>query len=391
MLMNVNLPATSARFQRPPGRTLGRWIVEVTVTSIGAALVVCAIAANQQWLDKHFLPSFLMPREWYVRLETLARVSMMAAGLLLLFVVRPRVARFATRTPARALQIAIAAVLALAASEPVLRHMRLQPNEWLFPDEEPRRRPDPRLGWTLVPARTGNATIGGRVVEYAIDRSGYRVQRVTEPVDPERPTILFTGESVMFGEGLTWEESLPAQVGAMMGVQSANLAVHGFASDQAYLRLQAELPRFRQPVAVVSLFMTALLGRNIDSERPHLGPGLVWLPAVRRWRLESLARRFVFYHSEDVIERGVTVTREVLRAGVELARARGASPLIIVPHYGHEDDVEQMLRRRILDGTDLPYLLIAIDPEWHLPWDRHPNARAAHAIAAAVAARLQQP
>lgn len=391
MLMNVNLPATSARFPRPLGQTLGRWIGEVTIASIGAALVACAIAANQQWLDKHFLPSFLMPREWYVRLETLARVLMMAAGLLLLFVVRPRVARFATRMPSRALHIVIAAVLALAVSEPVLRHMRLQPNEWLFPDEEPRRRSDPRLGWTLVPARTGHAVIGGRVVEYALDASGYRVQRVTEPVDPERPTVLFTGESVMFGEGLTWEESVPAQVGAMMGVQSANLAVHGFASDQAYLRLQAELPRFRQPVAVVSLFMTALLGRNIDSERPHLGPGLVWLPAVRRWRLESLARRFVFYHSEDVIDRGVTVTREVLRAGVELARARGASPLIIVPHYGHEDDVEQMLRRRILDGTGLPYLLIEIDPACHLPWDRHPNARAAHAIAAAVAARLQHP
>ena len=32
---------------------------------------------------------------------------------------------------------------------------------------------------------------------------------VDEPVDPERPTILFTGESVMFGEGLTWDESVP--------------------------------------------------------------------------------------------------------------------------------------------------------------------------------------
>ena len=31
----------------------------------------------------------------------------------------------------------------------------------------------------------------------------------------------------MFGEGLTWEETVPAQVGAMMGIQSANLAVHG--------------------------------------------------------------------------------------------------------------------------------------------------------------------
>ena len=50
----------------------------------------------------------------------------------------------------------------------------------------------------------------------------------------------------------------------MTGIQSANLAVHGFGSDQAYLRLAIELPRFRQPVAVVSLFMTALFGRNLD-------------------------------------------------------------------------------------------------------------------------------
>ena len=57
--------------------------------------------------------------------------------------------------------------------------------------------------------------------------------------------MLFTGESVMFGKGLTWEESIPAQVGAMLGKQSANLAVDGYGNDQAYLRVQAELPRFR--------------------------------------------------------------------------------------------------------------------------------------------------
>jgi len=55
----------------------------------------------------------------------------------------------------------------------------------------------------------------------------------------------------------------------MLGVQSANLAVHGFSTDQAYLRLQAELPRFRQPIAVVTVFMTALFGRNTDDERPR--------------------------------------------------------------------------------------------------------------------------
>ena len=56
------------------------------------------------------------------------------------------------------------------------------------------------------------------------------------------------------------------------GTPAAVLAVHGFGNDQAYLRLEAELPRFQRPVAVVSLFTTTLFGRNLDHRRPHLGP-----------------------------------------------------------------------------------------------------------------------
>jgi hypothetical protein len=207
-------------------------------------------------------------------------------------------------------------------------------------------------------------------------------------VDSDLPTIVFIGESVMFGEGLTWDESVPAQVGAMMRTQSANLAVHGFSSDQAYLRLETELPRFRRPVAVVSIFMTALFGRNLDDDRPHLGPGLVWLPAEQQGRLASLAALLVPYRTAETVERGVAVTREVLGATVHLARARGADPLIVVPHFGVEEQAERALRRRILDETALPYVWVEIDTAWRLPWDRHPNARAAHTIAAAIAARL---
>lgn len=379
------------RVSRPANlnRAVPRATAEIAVASIGVAMVAVAVAATQSWLDQHFLPSFLLPRQLFVRLETLARLGMGVVGVLLVVAVRPRVGRFVDRAGARAAHIAIAAVLAFAASEPVLRLMQLRPVEWLSPDEEPRRRADARLGWTLLPSRTGRATIGGRDIEYALDGAGYRVRRVEEPVDPERPTILFTGESVMFGEGLAWDESVPAQVGAMLGVQSANLAVHGFASDQAYLRLRAEWPRFRHPVAVVPLFMPSLLGRNLDSERPHLGPGLVWLPAVQRWRLESLARRFVFYHSVPVIERGIAVTREVLRATADLARTHAAATLVVVPQFGPEDRAEERLRRRVLDNLGVPYVLVEIDSSWRLPWNRHPDARAAHAIAAAVADRLR--
>ena len=43
--------------------------------------------------------------------------------------------------------------------------------------------------------------------------------------------------------------------------------------DQIYLRLVRELPQFRRPTAVVAIFMTELFGRNLDEDRPHLGPG----------------------------------------------------------------------------------------------------------------------
>jgi len=56
---------------------------------------------------------------------------------------------------------------------------------------------------------------------------------------------------------------VPAQVGAMMGTQSANLAVHGFGHRPGVIcGSRWSWPVFARPVAVVSLFMTALFGRN---------------------------------------------------------------------------------------------------------------------------------
>lgn len=314
---------------------------------------------------------------------------MAIVGAWLAFIARRRAGQFAARAPGGVLHVAIAVALALSASELALSHMHLRPAEWLSADDEPRRQPDTRLGWTWVPERTGHKTIGGRVVDYAIDRKGYRVGREDEPVDPEKPTILFTGESVMFGEGLTYAESIPAQVSAMMEIQTANLAVHGYGNDQAYLRLQMELPRFRRPLAVVSLFMTELFGRNLDQDRPHLGPGLVWLPAQQRSRLALLTKLVVPYRTDSTVERGVTVTQEVLHATSELAQAHGATPLVVVLQFGQEAAPEHVLRRRILDKANIPYVFVDVDSSWRLPWDRHPNARAARAIATAIVNELR--
>ncbi len=365
-----------------------RVVAETAIACIAAALLTCALVANRQFLDRHFVPSFFLSRHAYVELQASARFVMGALAAWLGLIARPRVGRFVARTPARALQVVVAVLLAFGVSDLLLRHVHLRPAEWLSPDDEPRRQADPKLGWTWVPARIGHKKIGGRIIDYAIDAAGYRVRRVDEPVDPERPTILFTGESVMFGEGLTWEESIPAQVSAITGFQSANLAVHGYGNDQAYMRLQMDLPHFRRPVAVVSLFMTDLFGRNLDQDRPHLGPGLVWLGPEQRSRIASLAKLLVPYRSDKTVDRGVMVTRDVFRATSELACAHGATPLLVVLQFGKEQAPEQALRRRVLDDAGITYELIEIDSAWRLPWDRHPNAHAAHAIATAIAARL---
>jgi hypothetical protein len=373
----------------PPKSSWVRVTTEAVVASVGTLLLGCALIANQKFLDKHFVPSFFLPRNWYVVIQTVARLAMAIVGAWLAFVARPQAGRFAARAPVRVLQIFAAVFLALLTSELALSHVLMRPGEWLSVNDEPRRQSDPWLGWIWTPAREGHKSIGGRVIDYAIDPAGYRVSRLDEPVDPQRPTILFTGESVIFGEGLTYSESIPAQVGTMMGVQSANLAVHGYGNDQAYLRLRSELPHFRHPVAVVSLFMTALFGRNLDQDRPHLGWDLVWLPPQKHSRLASLTKLVVPYRTEATVERGVRVTQEVLRATSELARARGAIPLLVVLQFGDESKPEQMLRRRILDSASIPYVFVDIDSSWRLAWDRHPNARAAHAIAATIANQLR--
>ena len=372
------------------GRSGTHAAAEASTAFIGSLFLLCGVFATQRWLDRHLWPSWFLPRSWLVLIESSVRVVLAAGGVWLLLWLRPRAGRFAASAPGALVPSAIAIVLALGAGELVLRQVQARPVGWLVPEEEPRRRRDPRLGWTFEPARTGQHAAGARVIDYSFDAAGYRVRRPDEPVDPTQPTILFIGESVMFGEDLMWEDSVPAQVGAMMGIQSANLAVHGFSSDQAYLRLERELPRFRQPVAVVSLFMTAIFGRNLDDNRPHLGPGLVWLPAVQESRLASLATLLVPFRREQTVERGIAMTRDVLRGTLDLARARGARPLIVVPQFGVEDPAERALRLRILDEAGLPYVWIEISEGWRLSRSLHPNADAARAIATAIASHLRQ-
>jgi hypothetical protein len=64
-------------------------------------------------------------------------------------------------------------------------------------------------------------------------------------------------------------------------------------------------------------------------------------------------------------------------------------PVIVVPQFTPEEPDERELRNRVLDGANLPVVRVELDGGWRIPGDGHPDARAAHAIATAIATRLQ--
>jgi hypothetical protein len=114
------------------------------------------------------------------------------------------------------------------------------------------------------------------------------------------------------------------------------------------------------------------------------------MPAQQHSRLLTLAGLLVPFRRERTMETGIAVTRDVMRGLADITRAHGALPLVIVPTIGPEAEPERALRTRIFDGTQVPSLLIQIDPAWHIPWDHHPDARAAHVIAERIVERLRR-
>jgi hypothetical protein len=356
----------------------------IAVACIGCVFIAAASAADHAWFDRHVLPSFWTPHEEIVREGMRIRAAVAVAGILILLGSR-KAGRFLAREPLYAFTIPLAIVLALGATELVLRRGLLESSA----PTEPRTHIDARFGWLIDPGRTGTVTLLGHRTAYVFDRNGYRVAGPAMQTDFDAPTIVFTGESMMVGHHLAWSDTIPARTAELLGVRSANIAVSGFASDQAYLRLLAELPRFRRPVAVVSLFAPAIFDRNLDDDRPHLVPGLIWRPPVKHWRITSIAARALGYRSEESIEQGVVTTREVLEATVRLARSRGAVPLIVVPQFEPEEPRERELRRRVLEEAHLPYVYVPLDPDDRIENDGHPDADGARDIAEAVADALR--
>jgi hypothetical protein len=373
-----------------------RWrrrLAEAGCVLAAAALASWALAADEAWIDRHFLPQFRLSRVWLVAGIEAARAAAAGLALVLALPIRRRLGRLAEQRSFRELALAAAptavgVVLAFGATELTLRvtgnfsharELRLQ---------EPLRRRDREIGWVVIPGRVGFDEIGGRRIAYAFDGQGLRVEAPGQTVDLRRPVVVFAGESVMMGKGLHGAETIPAQVQAMTGLTSANLAFSSYATDQAFMRLRRGLPAIERPVAVVTLVLPEGIYRMVESDRPHLDSRLRWRPAAGQWRLVQTLRQQFPYRSEADIDEAVAATRAVLRATADLARARGARSLVLVPIMQPESPQARALRSRVLDEAGIAYIAVPIAPDWRIPGNQHPDARAARAMAEAVAMAL---
>jgi len=384
-------PVSQAGLTAATGWDRGAKAAEAAAFLAGIGLILFAAIADRAWLDRHLLPHLFLQRSEQILWWLVERSLAFLIGIALILPVRRYIGRAFRSGRGRDLSVNVllmilAVLMALLASEFILRTGNWARIERWAQSEEPLRHADPVLGWTNIPARIGGEVYQGHDIRYVLDAGGRRVSDFAHPVDSRRPSILFAGESIMFGFRLNWSDTAAGRIENASGLQSVNIAVNGYGADQELMRLRQELPRFTQPVAVVALFAPTLLERSLDSHRPHLDATLHWHAARPAWRLERVFKNLLLYHSTAAIDAGVVMTRSNLVAIVAEARARGAVPLILVPEFAPEQPVERKLRERVLAG--LPYVRVELDPHWSIPGDGHPDARANRAMADAVLAVL---
>jgi hypothetical protein len=264
-------------------------------------------------------------------------------------------------------------------------------------------RPDERLGNVLLPSRTTVLAVPGAAkVSYAIDAWGNRAQNDTGAPDPAKPTLVVAGESIAAGHGLPFEQTFASLLASKLQLQLVDAGVGGYGTDQALWRLEETLPKLAQPRVVVMVFLPIQLWRNVQDYRPRLilqDGALARQPPERgflAWfRLRDVLVNELPMLTEKRLRGSLAVTAAVLRETAAQARARGATPLFLIPLVGprraFDEHPEAQVLRPLFVEQELPFLLIDLDESELIPFDGHPNAAASQRIADALAARLTSP
>ena len=372
----------------------------------GIALAVWGALVSRRWFEHHVFQFYFVDSPRDLTQERAYRITAIVAGALLVAlgvalgrsVAKNKGGAFAGAV----VRYGVALLLAFGVSEVFVRHVGNACGNAREVREAPLEarigRLDPHYGWVYLPSRTTELESGKRKISFSVNAKGFRSASSDFVSDPHAPTILFAGESIAVGHGLEYAETFAAIVGDALHEQSINLAMHGYGSDQAFVRLHDALSEYEHVTDVVTVFVPAQLQRNtftfrsffvlgsdgalvLEPSRPQSGPSQLCV-------LRLLCTLFP-YHDDHVLP----LTAAILRATVDAAHAHGATPLFVVPSFGAErsvdDHLEGWLIHALFDAPPIPYVLVDLDPAWHIEGDAHPDARAAKKIADVVTARIQ--
>jgi hypothetical protein len=360
----------------------------------GIALVAAAATADSRWFEDHWLSSYCTRSPVTPVLEGSARLLAAGSGVGLLTFARSALTEGVSRIGVgellrKSAPVALALALALLFSDGVLR---LTHRDRMLTDDArlPARSIGPAGNFALLASQTREVTVGNRVIRYAIDAAGNRAASSDHVIDPDAPTILFTGESIGMGWGVAYENTYWALVANALGIQAVNVSVTGFANDQAYLRAKDALAKLSRPIAVVTVALADQLERDVHPTRERLvlsSEGRLELaPASTSWWQTSPLRKLLGYHSSEA----VPLARAIFRATADLARSREARPLFIWTNYGRPcsttDRGTSLLEERIFSGLDAIHVRVDIAPDQTIEKgkDAHPNEIGHQALAKAV-------
>jgi hypothetical protein len=384
---------------RPP-RRYAPLLVDAVGFVIAVLLLTWVWRADRHWFEVHTSQLFCFEKPVQIALVPYKRALGAILALVILLVLRP-LAKRATRgrsdrdVALATGRICLAVALALVTCEIVLRIVRhpVPPKPYYGPMLED----DATCLFRPVRSHVTEYKIGEKEVRIAIDQNGYRVRGLDDLVDFSKPTVVFTGESIAEGFGLTYDETCATIVGSTLGVQVANVSVMGYGSDGAYLRLSEELPRFSKPIATVTLIPHVMIERNTFADRPHVvlsETGKRWVEPAREPKgylgspLLDLLHRL--YQSDEALQRA----RAFIRASARESRERGAFPLFVLTNWEKpclpDETGAPSIQRTLFGGLDVDFIRVDLGADTFDPTIDHPNAVAHEKLAAAIVRALQE-
>ena len=205
-----------------------------------------------------------------------------------------------------ALQIVII-VVTLVCVELVLRvadfrDLRIIPEQYRLPYDH-----DPELGWYPIPNKpTG---LGDRINSFGL--------RDIELVDDNRPTILFVGDSFVYGNGVKAGErfsDLLRQELPAFRIVNAGVAAYG--TDQEYLLLRRLWPRIKPSVVVLIVCVDNDHEDNsTNSRHGHtLRPYLAQVDGEWQFRGLPVPRSHRWYYDHNALAQHSAVVRLAIEA-----------------------------------------------------------------------------